>query len=129
MLQAFLRLAVHIPIEETNDWSDKSAISASAVQAILRVLREFDFAGSIGTYKVVVEISRGTETFVPTKASAPTHGETNMPSIVASARLVTYIPACTPSEEVDRMVDEVVSAHPWEHPVIEVGRVSLWMPS
>jgi hypothetical protein len=27
------------------------------------------------------------------------------------------------------MVGAVASVHPWEHPLIEVDRVSLWIPS
>jgi hypothetical protein len=40
------------------------------------------------------------------------------------------VPACaaTPGEDVDRLIGALVSAHPWEHPLVEVDRVSLWMP-
>jgi hypothetical protein len=76
----------------------------------------------------VVEISSAVETFMPTADSAPTHGAAGVVSAVPSARLVTYIPAGTPREEVDRLVDAVASVHPWEHPLIELDRVSLWMP-
>jgi hypothetical protein len=129
MLQEFLRLAVYVPIAEADDGPGLVVASAVAVQEILRVFREFDFAGSVGTYQAVAEISAGAETFVPTEDSAPTHGAAGMAATVPSARLVTYLPAGTPSERVDQMIGAVVSAHPWEHPVIEVDRVSLWMPS
>ena len=29
---------------------------------------------------------------------------------------------------VDRLAGAVASVHPWEHPLIELDRVSLWMP-
>jgi hypothetical protein len=95
---------------------------------ILRTFRECDFAGSVGAYRAVAEISSGMETFVPTADAAPTHGVADSASTVPSARLVTYMPAGTPGEELDWLVDAIASVHPWEHPVIELDRVSLWMP-
>jgi len=126
MLQEFVRLAVYVPVDEGSQDADLTAVSA--VQEILRTFREFDFAGSVGAYRGVAEISSGAETFVPTADAAPTHGVAGSASTVPSARLVTYIPADTPGEELDRLVDAVASVHPWEHPVIELDRVSLWMP-
>jgi hypothetical protein len=29
----------------------------------------------------------------------------------------------------NRLIDEIVATHPWEHPVVEIDRVYLWMPS
>jgi len=126
MLQEFVRLAVYVPVDEGSQDADLTAVSA--VQEILRTFREFDFAGSVGTYRAVAEISSGVETFVPTADAAPTHGVAGSVSTVPSARLVTYIPAGTPGEELDRLVDAIASVHPWEHPLIELDRVSLWMP-
>ena len=126
MLQEFVRLAVYVPVDEGTQDADLTAVSA--VQEILRTFRDFDFAGSVGTYKAVAEISSGMETFVPTADAAPTHGVADIASTVPSARLVTYIPAGTPGEALDRLVGAVASVHPWEHPVIELDRVSLWMP-
>jgi hypothetical protein len=127
MLQEFVRLAVYVPVDEGSQDAGLTAISA--VREILRTFREFDFAGSVGAYTAVAEISSGVETFVPTADAAPTHGVAGIVSTVPSARLVTYIPAGTPGEELDRLVSAVASAHPWEYPVIELDRVSLWMPS
>jgi hypothetical protein len=126
MLQEFVRLAVYVPVDEGSQ--DASLTAASAVQEILRTFREFDFAGSVGSYQAVVEISSAVETFVPTADAAPTHGVAGIASSVPSARLVTYIPAGTPGEELDRLVGAIAAVHPWEHPVIELDRVSLWMP-
>src|ERR1700691_5910254 len=127
MLKEFLRLAIYVPIDDASDLSGPAVAAATSVQEIMRVFREFDFAGSVGTYKTVAEISGGTETFMPTEDSAPVHGVAGIASTVPSARVITYIPAGTPSQDVDQMVSAVVSVHPWEHPVIEVDRVSLWM--
>lgn len=129
MLQTFFRLTVYTPIPETDDLSGSDVVSTDAVQIILRIFRECDFAGRVGTYDAVAEISRGAETFVPTRASSPAQGEINVPSNVVTARLVTYIPTTTTREELDTLIEAIVSAHPWEHPVLEVDQVSLWMPS
>ena len=129
MLQEFLRLAVYVPVDEASIGPGTTVASAAAVQEILRVLRAFDFAGSVGTYRAVAQISGGADTFTPTADSAPVHGTADIASTVPSARVVTYVPAETPGEDVDQLVGVLVSAHPWEHPIVEVDRVSLWMPS
>ena len=126
MLQEFVRLAVYVPVDDGTQ--DAGLTAVSAVQEILRTFRDFDFAGSVGTYKAVAELSSGMETFVPTADAAPTHGVAGIASTVPAARLVTYIPAGTPGEELDRLVAAIASVHPWEHPVIELDQVSLWMP-
>jgi hypothetical protein len=127
MLQVFYRLAVYVPIPEIDERACRDIVSTNAVQALLQILRKYDFAGNVGTYNGVAEISWGAETFVPTQASSPTKGAVNVPTDVVSARLVTYIPITTPREELDTLIEEMASAHPWEHPVLEVDRVSLWM--
>ena len=129
MLQTFFRLAVYSPISETDDRSSSDVVSTNAVQTLLRVFRKYDFTGSVGTYNAVIEISRGTETFVPAQDSSPAQGSVNVPTNVVSARLVTYIPTTTTREELDTLIEDIISAHPWEHPVLEVDHVSLWMPS
>jgi hypothetical protein len=128
MLQEFLRLAVYLPVDEASQGSGLAVASAPAVQEIMRVIREFDFAGSVGTYRAVAQISGCADTFTPTADSAPVHGAADIASTVPSARVVTYVPAATPGGDVDRLIGALVSVHPWEHPLVEVDRVSLWMP-
>jgi hypothetical protein len=126
MRQEFLRLAVYVPVGEASD--GLTVASDPAVQEIMRVIRAFDFAGSVGTYRAVAQIWGCADTFTPTADSAPVEGVAGTASTVPSARVVTYVPAGTPGEDVDRLIAALVSAHPWEHPLVEVDRVSLWMP-
>jgi hypothetical protein len=112
MFEEFLRLVVYVPIDEASGGSGLATASVTSVQEIMRVLLEFDFAGSVGTYKAVAEISSGAETFMPTGDSAPIYGRAGTTSTVPSAQVVTYIPVGTPDQDVDRMVGAVVSAHP-----------------
>lgn len=78
-------------------------MTATAVREILRTMRGLGFAGSVGTYQAVVELSSAVETFMPTTDSAPAHGVAGVVSAVPSARLVTYLPAGTPREEIGRL--------------------------
>jgi hypothetical protein len=128
MLREFLRLAVYLPVDEASQGSGLTVASDPAVQEIMRVIRTFDFAGSVGTYRAVAQISGGADTFTPTADSAPVHGTADIASTVPSARVVTYVPAATPGGDIDQLIGALVSAHPWEHPLIEVDRVSLWIP-
>jgi hypothetical protein len=125
MRQEFLRLAVYVPVGEA---SDGLTAASAPVREIMRVIRAFDFAGSVGTYRAVAQISGCADTFTPTADSAPVHGAADTASTVPSARIVTYVPAATPGGDVDRLIAALVSAHPWEHPLVEVDRISLWMP-
>jgi hypothetical protein len=126
MLQEFLRLAVYVPVGEASD--GLTVASDPVVQEIMRVIREFDFAGSVGTYRAVAQISGCADTFTPTADSAPVHGAADIASTVPSARVVTYVPTGTPGADIDQLIGALVSAHPWEHPLVEMDRVSLWMP-
>jgi hypothetical protein len=128
MLQEFLRLAVYLPVDEASQGSGLAVASDPAVQEFMRVIRGFDFAGSVGTYRAVAQISGCADTFTPTADSAPVHGTAGTASTVPSARIVTYVPGATPGEDIDRLIAALVSAHPWEHPLIELDRISLWMP-
>jgi hypothetical protein len=74
MVQEFLRLTVYVAIGEADEDSGSEAASAAAVQEILRVFLEYDFTGSFGTYRTVVGISAGAETFVRTEDSALAYG-------------------------------------------------------
>ena len=134
MLHTFLRLAVYIPVEDADDQDAKFTeaswlMESGSVRTILRILQNTGYAGTIGTYKTVAEISAGLETFVPTESSQPSHGSAGTAAVVPSARLVTYLPSSTPAGELSRLADEIAAAHPWEHPVIEVDTVRLWMPA
>jgi hypothetical protein len=134
MLRTFLRLAVYIPVEDA-DGQDANFTEASwfmesgSVRSILRILRNTGYAGTVGSYEAVAEISPGLETFVPTGSSQPAHGSAGAAAVVPSARLVTYLPSSTPAGELSRLADEIAAAHPWEHPVLEVDTVRLWMPA
>ena len=79
MLQEFLRLAVYVPVDETSQGAGLEVVSATAVREILRTFREFDFVGSVGTYKAVAEISSGAETFVPTGILHPSTARSTSP--------------------------------------------------
>jgi hypothetical protein len=68
-MQEFLRLAVYVPVDEASIGPGTTVASAAAVQEIMRVLRAFDFAGSVGTYRTVAQISGCADTFTPTRWS------------------------------------------------------------
>jgi hypothetical protein len=63
MLREFLRLAVYLPVDEASQGSGLTVASDPAVQEIMRVIRAFDFAGSVGTYRAVAQISGCADTF------------------------------------------------------------------
>jgi len=59
MLVSYFRITMYIPIEDADSMADSLVTNSKSVQPILRVLGNIEFAGAVGTYKAVTEISTG----------------------------------------------------------------------
>jgi hypothetical protein len=97
------------------------AIERDAVVApLLAIIRADNPLGDFGTYQNVVEIALGAESFVPTAASTPTEGVAGAVSVLPNVILTTYIADGAAEALVSAALAEIVAAHPWEVPVIEI---------
>jgi hypothetical protein len=102
------------------------AIETDAIVApLLAIIRADNPLGDFGLYKGVVEIALGYESFVPTAAASPTSGTAGAVSLLPSVILTTYIADGAPEDLVSAALAEIVAAHPWETPVIEICATGL----
>lgn len=92
---------------------------------MLAIIRAENPLGDFGLYKGVVEISTGFESFSPTAEAKPTSGGAGEVAVSPTVIITTYIRDDAPEELVAASLNELVAAHPWEVPVIEVFQTSL----
>lgn len=92
---------------------------------MLAVIRGDNPLGELGVYRGVVELSLGLESFIPTAEAHPVSGAAGSVSISPTVILTTYIADGAPEERVSAALGELMAAHPWETPVIEVVQVDL----
>ena len=96
-----------------------------ALAPLLAIIRADNPLGDFGLYKGVVEIALGYESFIPTEQASPTIGKADTVCLLPSLILTTYIADGAPAEAVSAALAEIVSAHPWETPVIELCATAL----
>src|SRR6266536_1368470 len=65
---------------------EQELASRDAVRPLLRVFRGFYFVGKMRNYRAVVEISSGTETYIPSETSTSTFGRSGIKTHVSVAR-------------------------------------------
>lgn len=92
-----------------------------ALSAILTVIRDDNPLGDFGSYKSVIEISGGWESFTPGAQSRPTLGKAGVNTLSPTAILTVYIPGDAEEEAISDAIDRIIAVHPWEVPVIELA--------
>lgn len=95
------------------------------VAPLLAIIRADNPLGDFGLYTGVVEIAIGYESFIPTADAAPTSGRAGTISLLPSVVLTTYIAGDAAEGMVSAALAEIVAAHPWEVPVIELSAAEL----
>jgi hypothetical protein len=114
------------------------AMRAGEVQAIetdptvaplLAIIRADNPLGDFGLCKGVVEIALGYESFTPTEEVSPTTGKAGavclVPSVILTTYIAEYIADGAAWDAVSAALAEIVAAHPWETPVIELCATAL----
>lgn len=92
---------------------------------MLTIIRAENPLGDFGLYKGVVEISTGFESFRPTAEAKPASGEPGQLTVSPTVIITTFIRDDAPEELVAASLNELVAAHPWEVPVMEMFQTSL----
>lgn len=81
--------------------------------------------GDFGAYQAVAELSPGWELFRPGDEARPTLGQAGKSQVSPSVMVTIHVPAEAAGERLNAALDELVAAHPWEVPVIEMAEVKL----
>jgi hypothetical protein len=93
-----------------------------AAFAILAIIRGDNPLGDFELYKGVCEVSTGWESFEPGPEATPTLGSAGQRALSPTAILTTY---ASEGADLEIALAEIMAAHPWEVPVIEVTQVEL----
>jgi hypothetical protein len=99
--------------------------SDPALGAMQAILRGDNPLGDFGPYRGVVELHPGWEAFEPTADASPTLGHAGAPQLSPTVVLTVHIPTEAPDSAVERAIEAIMAAHPWEVPVIELDEVKL----
>ncbi len=127
-------LTIVIPITGTGKLASGTDFEAllglgTPMDKILALIQASAPIGRLGQYDGVVEISPGFEGFVPRMGSKPRHGASGKFSTVPSLSVLTFAPLDTPPPALERFLQQVIELHPWEHPIIQVEKRQVWVPS
>lgn len=105
---------------------DASALEQDpTISRILSVIRREEVLGDFGAYRSVIELACGWELFTPGVTARPTLGKAGATSMSPTAILTLYVPDEAPVGALDRAVEAIMKAHPWEVPVIEICATHL----
>jgi len=129
-LRAVKALKVYCPIDrqimtQLMQGELPSDTGSGALAAIMGLVRADNPLGDFGIYKAVLELTIGLESFMPGPDAQPTLGEAGAATVSPTAILTIYIPADTPEDSVNRAIDAILAAHPWQVPVIELSETTL----
>ena len=86
------------------------------------MIRADNSLGDFGLYHGVCEIGPGWESFTPSPDAAPTLGQAGVTALSPTVILKTY---ASTGADLDAALTALVTAHPWEIPVIELSEVDL----
>ncbi|MGO4533654.1 hypothetical protein [Leifsonia sp. 2MCAF36] len=119
------KLRVHWPVSAETFDSLVASAGAAYLSEDLRPLRNViettSELGDFGAYTDVVEMSLGVETFLVGDSANATLGARGERCVSPTLVVTTYLSAELSAARVDQVISELVSAHPWEVPVIELS--------
>ena len=121
---------IHCPVEAATlqamlAGQADAAMRDPALAAMLAIIRADNVLGDFGSYKGVVEIGLGFESFIPAVEARPAYGTAGAPAISPTVILTTYVAAEASDAAIAVALDSLMAAHPWEVPVIEVAPTTL----
>lgn len=98
-----------------------AAISShDAFAPLLHALNATPELGDFGDYTSVIETSLGYEGFTVGSAATPTLGTPGERTVSPTLAVTTYLDAEIDTDRLDQILQQLVAAHPWEVPVIEL---------
>lgn len=92
---------------------------------LLAIIRADNCLGDFGLYRAVAEIVPCCELFEPQPGAAPTLGTPRQAQASTNLMVTLHVDASVGQPEFDQVVAQIVAAHPWEVPVIEIAEAAL----
>jgi hypothetical protein len=125
-MRAAHKIRIHCPISQATYAAllegNVAAIESDPVAAkMLAIIRDRNPLGDFDLYQGVFELSFGLEGFTATERAQPTAGERGHATLSPTLTITTYVDAAASRGDVAAVIEELVRAHPWEVPVIELS--------
>ena len=76
-------------------------------------------------YRSVVELAPGWEFFTPSAGARPTLGAADIGQASPTVVVTLHVAADVRDDVFDGLLDQLIAAHPWEVPVIELTAAAL----
>jgi len=96
-----------------------------ALVAMFAIVRADNALGDFGVYRSVVELAPGWEFFTPAAGARPTLGTADTGQASPTVIVTLHVPADVRDDVFDQLLDQLIAAHPWEVPVIELTAAAL----
>ena len=132
MIVSFKRIRTYLPLPEgalPDNTAEALEDRCPSLKQALALLRESDPIGRVGQYAAVYGASTASGGSLPLPGSHPVDAEVNAMESACAVSFSTYAAASVPLEAIQAFVERLAALHPWEHPVIEINDIALWMPA
>src|SRR5450631_1216640 len=125
-MRAAHKIRIHCPISQDTYAAllegNLAAIESDPIAAkMLAIIRGHNPLGDFDLYQGVFELSFGVEGFTATERAQPTAGERGRATLSPTAIITTYVDAAASRADMSAVIEELMRAHPWEVPVIELS--------
>jgi hypothetical protein len=131
-LKAFWKIKIYVPnilSPESRAIEEISQKTARVSSKIITAIRSIPGAGEVGKYSGLYEVDVGFEGYQPEKGASPRYGKIGEGAIIGKSTIITYLDRVRGERVLDDLVNAIVNAHPWEHPVIEITDCFLYVPN
>ena len=128
----FWKITTYIPIIDTPLERSLESIASNGLQYVEKIkasIHSIRGVGEVGDYKEIYELDFGFEGYRPTVLAAPRYGRPGEEIILGKVAFTTYLAQTCQEEVLNQLIAAIKLVHPWEHPVIELTEVKLFMPS
>ena len=133
MLQPFRLIRTYLPVQGGNlpealKSEDGLRAISPAFGPVLELLRRSDPVGRVGDYAAVWGAHPAPGGYIPLPGAHPAQGQVGAPDGGLAIAFVTYASDEVAEEAGEAFIEALAEIHPFEHPVIEVVPIELWMP-
>jgi hypothetical protein len=132
MIVSFKRIRTYLPLpngQPANTSAQALEAACPCLKEVLALLHASDPIGRVGQYAAVYGASVAAGGSLPLPGSNPVGAEINAMESACAVSFSTYAAASVPLEAIQAFVERLAELHPWEHPVIEINDIALWMPT
>lgn len=88
--------------------------------AFIDVLESSSCVGDFGVYRDVYEVGLGAEGFTTRSGATPALGAIGERTLSPTLTVTVHVDHSVPEDEISQVLGQILAAHPWEVPVLEL---------